>query len=63
MVVNVPVVHGKKCNNDYNNCHRYQLYGADDDNVDCKFLYSPKDLRALHKSYEDTEIQYRANVS
>ena len=22
---NLPVVHGKKCNNDYNNCHHYQL--------------------------------------
>ena len=32
---NLPVVHGKKCNNDYNNCHRYQLDVTDDDNVDC----------------------------
>ena len=32
---NLLVVHGKKCNNDYNNFHRYQLDGADDDNVDC----------------------------
>ena len=32
---NLPVVHGKKFNNDYNNCHRYQLDGTDDDNVDC----------------------------
>ena len=52
---NLPVVHGKKCNNDYNNCHRYQLDGADDDNFDCN-LYSPNPLRALYKSYEDTEI-------
>ena len=52
---NLPVVHGKKCNNDYNNCHRYQLDCADDDNVDCN-LYSSKALRSLYKSYEDTEI-------
>ena len=52
---NLPVVHGKKCNNDCNNCHRYQLNAADDDNVDC-ILYSPCALRALYKSYEDTEI-------
>ena len=52
---NLPVVHGKKCNNDYNNCHRYQLDGTDDGNVDCNF-YSPSALRALYKSYKDTEI-------
>ena len=52
---NLPVVHGKKCNNDYNNCHPYQLDGADDDNVDSN-LYSPNALSASHKSYEDTEI-------
>ena len=52
---NLPVVHGKKCNNDYNNCRRYQLDDADDDNVDCN-LYSPNALRALYKRYEDTEI-------
>ena len=40
---NLPVVHGKKCNNDYNNCRLYQLDAADA-------------LRALYKSYEDTEI-------
>ena len=52
---NLPVVHGKKCNIDYNNCLRYQLDDADDDNVDCN-LYRPIALRALYKSYEDTEI-------
>ena len=52
---NLPVVHGKKCNNDYNNCHRYQLDSTDDDNVDCN-LYRPNALRALYKSYEDTEV-------
>ena len=52
---NLPVVHRKKWNNDYNNCHRYQLDDADDDNVDCN-LYRPSALRALYKSYEDTEI-------
>ena len=45
---NLPVVHGKKCNNDYNNCHRYQLDGADDDNVDCN-LYRPNALRRYIK--------------
>ena len=52
---NLPVVHGKKCNIDYNNCLRYQLDDVDDDNVDCN-LYRPSALRALYKSYEDTEI-------
>ena len=49
------MVHGKKCDNDYNNCRRYQLDDADGDNVDCN-LYSPNDLRVLYKSYEDTEM-------
>ena len=52
---NLPVVHGKKCNNDYYNRHRYQLDDADDDNIDCN-LYSPNALKALYKNYEDTEI-------
>ena len=54
---NLPVVHGKKCNNDCNNCHPYQLDGADDDDVECN-LYSPNTLRALCKNYEDTEIYF-----
>ena len=51
----LPVVHGKKCNNDYNNRHRYQHNDADDDNIDCN-LYSSNALKALLKNYEDTEI-------
>ena len=39
----------------YYNCLRYQLDDADDDNVDCN-LYRPSALRALYKSYKDTEI-------
>ena len=50
----LPVVHGKKCNDD-DNRHRYQLDDADDDNIDCN-LHSPNALKALFKSYEDTEI-------
>ena len=52
---NLPVVHGKKCNNGYNNRHRYQLDDVDDDNIDCN-LYSPNALKALYKYYADTEM-------
>ena len=39
----------------YYKCLRYQLDDADDDNVGGN-LYRPSALRALYKSYEDTEI-------
>ena len=52
---NLLVVHGKKCNSDYNNRHCYHLDDADDDNIDCN-MYNPNALKTLPKNYKDTEI-------
>ena len=57
---NLQVVHGKKCNNDYNNHHHHN--GADDDDniIDCIF-YSSKDAlrywKLKHgKNHKDTKM-------